>query len=183
MAGNVSAKRYAQAVFELGLERDRLDQWATELELVAGVLQDEEFKALLKHAGVPAGDKVKAVDSVLGQADPTIRNVVNLLISKGLVGVISDLRAAYVDLLDQHLGRQRVQVTSAVPLEQSELDRISEFVSHLVRKEVIVSADVDESILGGVVIQIGDRLLDGSTASRLNALRNSINSEMMVTGA
>ena len=183
MAGNVSAKRYAQAVFELGLERDRLDQWAAELELVDGVLQDEEFKALLKHAGVSAGDKVKAVDSVLEQTEPIIRNMVNLLVSRGLVDSIGDLRAAYVDLLDQHLGRQRVQVTSAVPLESEEMDRISSFVSNLVRKEVVVSADVDESILGGVVIQIGDRLLDGSTASRLRALRNSINSEIVVTGA
>lgn len=183
MAGNVSAKRYAQAVFELALERDRLDQWAAELELVEGVLQDEDFNPLLKHAGVPAGDKVKAVDSVLGRTEPIIRNMVNLLVSRGLVDAINDLRAAYVDLLDQHLGRQRVQVTSAVALEPEELDRISGFVSHLVRKEVVVSADVDESILGGVVIQIGDRLLDGSTASRLRALRNTMNSEIMVTGA
>ena len=183
MAGNVSAKRYAQAVFELGLERDRLDQWAAELELVEGVLQDDEFKALLKHAGVPAADKVKAVDSVLGQTEPAIRNVVNLLVARGLVDVIADLRAAYVELLDQHLGRQRVQVTSAVPLEQEELDRISRFMSSLVRKEVVLSADVDESILGGMVVQIGDRLLDGSTASRLRSLRNRINSEIVLTGS
>ena len=116
MAGNVSAKRYAQAVFELGLERDRLDQWAAELELVESVLQDDEFKAFLKHAKVPAGDKVKAVDLVLAQTEPAIRNVVNLLVARGLVDVIGDLRAAYVALLDQHLGRQRVQVTTAVPL-------------------------------------------------------------------
>ena len=183
MAENVAAKRYAQAIFELGLERDRLDQWAGDLELVDGVLQDEEFRALLKHADVPVGDKIKAVDAVLGQTDPLIRNMVNLLVTKGLVDVMKDLRAAYVDLLDQHHGRQRVQVTSAVPLEQAELDRISQFVSNLVRKEVVVSADVDESILGGVVVQIGDRLLDGSTISRLDALRNSVHSETIVTGA
>ena len=63
------------------------------------------------------------------------------------------------------------------------MERISGFVSNLVRKELVVSADVDESIVGGMVIQIGDRLLDGSTASRLRALRNSMNSEVMVTGA
>lgn len=183
MAGNVSAKRYAQAVFELGLKRDRLDQWATELELVEGVLQDDDFKAFLKHAKVPAGDKVKAVDSVLAQTEPAIRSVVNLLVARGLVDVIGDLRAAYVALLDQHLGRQRVQVTTAVPLEPDELERISGFLSSLVRKELVVSADVDESIVGGMVIQIGDRLLDGSTASRLRALRNSMNSEVVVTGA
>ena len=177
MAQNVSGKRYAQAIFEMGLERDRLDQWAIDLEFIDGVLQDAEFRALLKHADVPIGDKIKAIDAVLNETDSLIRNMVNLLVSKGLVDVMPDLRAAYTALLDEHRGRQRVQVTSAVPLEQGELDRITQFVSNLVRKEVVVSTNVDDSILGGVVIQIGDRLLDGSTSSRLDALRNRMHSE------
>ena len=176
MAQRVSGKRYAQAIFELGLEQDRLDQWAIDLEFIDGVLQDVEFRALLKHADVPIGDKIKAVDAVLSETEPLIRNMVNLLVTKGLVDVMKDLRAAYNGLLDQHRGRQRVQVTSAVPLEQQELDRITQFVANLVRKEVVVSTDVDDSILGGVVIQIGDRLLDGSTRSRLDAMRNRMHS-------
>ena len=183
MAQSVSGKRYAQAIFELGLERDRLDQWASDLEFIDGVLQDEEYRALLKHADVPIGDKIKAVDTVLSETEPLLRNMVHLLVSKGLVDVMTSLLAEYVGLLDEHRGRQRVQVTSAVPLEQGELDRITQFVSNLVRKEVVVSTDVDESILGGVVIQIGDRLLDGSTSSRLDALRNSMHSEIIATGA
>jgi F-type H+-transporting ATPase subunit delta len=183
MAQRVSGKRYAQAIFELGLERDRLDLWANDLEFIDRLLQDDEFRALLKHADVSIGDKIKAVDAVLGEAEPLIRNMVNLLVSKGLVDVMTDLRAAYVALLDEHRGRQRVQVTSAVPLEQEELDRITEFVSNLVRREVVVSTDVDDSILGGVVIQIGDQLLDGSTRSRLDALRNRMQSEIILTGA
>jgi F-type H+-transporting ATPase subunit delta len=183
MAQNVSGKRYAQAIFELGLERDRLDQWLSDLEFIDGVLQDSEFRALLKHAEVPVGDKIKAICAVLSETEPLIRNMVNLLVTKGLLDVMKDLRAAYIGLLDEHRGRQRVQVTSAVPLEQRELDRITQFVSNLVRKEVVVSTEVDDSILGGVVIQIGDRLLDGSTSSRLDALRNRMHSEVMVTGA
>ena len=97
--------------------------------------------------------------------------------------MISHLQAGYLELLDEHRGRQRVEVTSAVPLEPAELDRITKFVSELVRKEVVVSTQVDESILGGLVIQIGDRLLDGSTRSRLDSLRNRMHSEVAVPGA
>ena len=122
MARTVSGKRYAQAIFELGLERDRLDQWASDLEFIDGVLQDAEFRAFLQHADVPIGDKVKAIEAVLSETEPLIRNMVNLLVSKGLLGVMEDLRSAYIGLLDEHRGLQRVQVTSAVPLEQGELD-------------------------------------------------------------
>ena len=183
MARKVSGKRYAQAIFELGLERDRLDAWASDLEFIDGVLQDVEYRALLKHADVPIDDKIKAIDAVLSETEPLIRNMVHLLVSKGLLDVMTDLRDAYDGLLDEHRGRQRVQVTSAVPLEQGELDRITQFVSNMVRKEVVVSTNVDDSILGGVVIQIGDRLLDGSTSSRLDALRNRMHSEIIATGA
>ena len=169
-----SGKRYAQAIFELALEQDQLNQWDGDLEFVSGVLQDQDFRALLSHADVPVADKMKAVDAVMAQVNPTVKNLVGLLVTKGLVEVVSDLRVAYTDLLDAHLGRQRVQVISAVALEQAELDRITLFVSNLVRKEVVVTTGVDESILGGVVIQVGDQLLDGSTRSRLDSLRNRI---------
>ena len=181
MARRVSGKQYAQAIFELAREQDQLDQWDGDLEFIAGVLQDEEFKALLKHADVPMSNKNRAVDAVLRDVHPLIRNLVNLLVSKGLVDAVPEMRAAYAALLDQDRGRQRVQVTSAVPLEQDEMDRITQFLTSLVRKEVVVATDVDDSILGGVVIQIGDRLLDGSTRSRLEALRNRVRSEV-VTG-
>ena len=181
MPQRVSGKRHGQAIFELALEQDQLDQWDGDLEFVDVVLQDEEFKALLQHADVPMGNKTSAIDAVLRDIHPLIRNLVNLLVSKGLVDSVPEMRAAYGGLLDVHRGRQRVQVTSAVPLEPDEMDRITLFLSSLVRKEVLVSTDVDESILGGVVIQIGDRLLDGSTRSRLDALRNRVRSEV-VTG-
>ena len=183
MAPKVSGKRYAQAIFELAREHDQLDQWEGDLDFVNGVLQDEDFRALLGHADVPIGDKMKAIEAVMEQIHPLVRNMVNLLVTKGLVNVAGELRAGYLELLDEHRGRQRVEVTSAVPLEPAELDRITKFVSELVRKEVVVSTQVDESILGGLVIQIGDRLLDGSTRSRLDSLRNRMHSEVAVRGA
>ena len=183
MAPKISGKRYAQAIFELAREHDQLDQWEGDLDFVSGVLQDEEFRALLVHADVPIADKMKAIDAVMEQIHPLVRNMVNLLVTKGLVNVAGELRAGYLELLDEHRGRQRVEVTSAVALEPAELEKITKFVSELVRKETVVSTQVDESILGGLVIQIGDRLLDGSTRSRLDSLRNRMHSEIAVPGA
>ena len=81
MAPRVSGKRYAQAIFELALEHDQLDQWEGDLDFVSGVLQDEEFSALLGHADVSIENKLKAVDAVMQQIHPLVRNMVNLLVT------------------------------------------------------------------------------------------------------
>ena len=179
MAKQVSGRRFAQAIFELAVEQDQLEQWGQELRFAAQVLQDEEFRAFLSHAEVPLARKTSAIDAVLEQVNPLVRNLVSILVSRGIVDLIQDVQTAYQSLLDQHLGRQQVEVTSAVPLNDQELERITQFVRDLIRKEVAVSTQVDESILGGVVIQIGDQLLDGSTRSKLEELRKKIRSQGM----
>ena len=177
MPQRVSGRRYAQAIFELALENGEVDKWAEDLALVAEVFQDAQFGALLRHADVPAAEKLRATGAVLAGVSPLIRNMVDLLVSKGMVDAIPDAYGAYTELLDQHLGRQRVEVTSAVQMDDAEIERVTSFVAQLVRREVEVTTTVDESILGGVVIQIGDRLLDGSTQARLNRLREQLHSD------
>ena len=179
MPKRVSGKRYAEAIFELALQEQQVEQWATELDMVSQVLQDEEFNTFLKHADVPVDQKIKAIDSVLAQAHPLVRNMTNLLVSKGLVDLAAELKEAYNELWDRHAGRQRVEVTSAVELDQQEVSRIAQFVTGLISKEAVVSTQVDESILGGVIIQIGDQLLDGSTRSKLEGLRSRLHSDIL----
>jgi len=179
MPKRVSGRRYAEAIFELALQEDQVEQWATELELVSQVLQDEDFSGFLKHADVPVDQKIKSIDSVLAQVHPLVRNMAKLLVSKGLVDLAGELQEAFAGLWDKHAGRQRVEVTSAVVLDQQEVDRIAQFVSGLIDKEVVISTQVDESILGGIIIQIGDQLLDGSTRSKLEGLRSRLHSDII----
>lgn len=183
MAQRVSGQRYAQAIFELAVEQNQIDSYSTDLEFADQVLRDDEFRAFLAHAEVPIGRKIGAIDAVLTDINPAVKNLVSLLITRGAVDSIHDILVGYVRLLDTHLGRQRVEVTSAVPLEPQELERITEYVTSLINKEVVVSTQVDESILGGFIVQIGDQLLDGSTRSRLEQLRKQIRSEVVVSGS
>ncbi|MCH8989531.1 MAG: ATP synthase F1 subunit delta [Chloroflexi bacterium] len=178
MAQQLSGKRYAQAIFDLALENGQAEQWGEDLAVVAEVFEDPEFTALLKHADVPAANKLAATASVLAGINPLVRNLVDLLVSKNSVGSIAGVYSGYGELLDRHLGRQRVEITTAVPLESAETDRISSFVNGLINNEVVLTTMVDESIIGGLVIQIGDRLLDGSTKARLDGLRNRLHTEI-----
>ena len=178
MAKQVGGRRYAQALFELAIQQDQVPQWSEELGYMAQVLLDPEFNSFLKHTGVPVERKTAAIETVLPEINPLVRNLGALLVSRGAVDVLGDVSIGFNRLLDERLGRQPVEVTAAVPLEDAELERISRFVTDLIQREVVVTTRVDESILGGIIIQIGDRLLDGSTRSKLEALRKQIRSEV-----
>ena len=181
MAQQLSGQRYAQAIFDLALENNEVEQWGQDLAVVSEAFQDSDFAALMKHADMSAADKQAATGSVLAGVNRMMRNLVDLLVSKGSVDSIADVYTSYTELLDQHLGRQRVEVTTAIALDEAEANRITSFVSELVRREVVLTTKVDESILGGLVIQIGDRLLDGSTKARLDGLKNRLHTEIAST--
>ena len=181
MAQQLSGQRYAQAIFDLALENNEVEQWGQDLEVVSEAFQDADCAALMKHADMSAANKRAATGAVLAGVNTMVRNLVDLLVSKGSVDSIADVYTSYTELLDQHLGRQRVEVTTAIALDEAEANRITSFVSELVRREVVLTTKVDESILGGLVIQIGDRLLDGSTKARLDGLKNRLHTEIAST--
>jgi F-type H+-transporting ATPase subunit delta len=178
MAKQVAGKRYAEALFQLALEHDRAEQWGEDMKLLSQVLQDADFGPFLTHADVPYDEKVKSMDTVLRDVDPMVKNLGTLLVVRGAVNMAGDIQVEYARLLDQHLGRQQIEVTSAVSLDDAALQRIRQFVSGLINKEVVVASHVDESILGGIIIQVGDQLLDGSTRTQLANLRKQIRSEV-----
>ena len=177
MARQVSGQRYARALFDLAVEKDTTDQWASDLAQMADVMQDEQFNLLLKHAEVSLDRKIAALATVLPEVDPMVRNLGSLLIARGSIDSIGGVALGYYRLVDERLGRQQIEVTTAVELEPGQAEEIREFVSGLIRREVVMSSQVDESILGGMVIQIGDQLLDGSTRSKLEELRKQIRTE------
>ena len=177
MAKQVGGRRYAQALFELAVQHDRTEQWAADVSRLAEAMEDADFNGFLKHAEVPLERKIGALEAVLPDIDPLVRNLGALLVTRGAVDLASDVAAGYNLLLDDRLGRQRIEVTSAVELEAGELDRIRQFATDLVRKEVVATTRVDQSILGGVIIQIGDQLLDGSARSKLEGLRKRLRTE------
>ncbi len=177
MAGQVGGQRYARALFELAVARDAIEPWSSDLAQMAEAMGDEQFNLFLKHAEVPLERKIESLATVLAEVDPMVRNLGSLLISRGSVDTVGDVSVAYNRLVDERLGRQQIEVTTAVDLTPEEAERIRQFAAALVRSEVVMSSRVDESILGGMVIQIGDRLLDGSTRSKLEGMRRQIRTE------
>ena len=174
MAGASSAKRYAQAVFAIALERGQVDVWGLELWAVEDALQNEEFRALLEQAGIPMSRKVQMIGDVLKGVNPLVQNLVCLLISRRRLTLIAGIRQEYLRLVDTHHGRERVEVVSAVPLDADERERVTELLREMVGREVVLENRVDPETLGGLVMRVGDKLIDGSVKGRLEELKESL---------
>ncbi len=172
-----SALRYAQAVFHIAQERDQLDTWAGDLSQMSQALQNEEFSAFLEHAKVPLDSKVRAIAEILPSTDPLVQNFLSLLVSRGLAELAPQVEREYQRLLDELRGREHVEVYSAVPLVAQEEERVASFLKELVQKEVVLDTQLDPSILGGLVFRVGDKLLDGSTRTRLQELRKRLHGD------
>ena len=178
MAKQVPGKRYAQAIFELAGQQDLIDQCESDLASISQVLQDEDFRSFLGHAKVPMSDKIRSIETVFPHTNSLVRNLIALLISRSSIEIIGDVHTGYRQLVNEFKGRQEVEVTSALALNQDEEQRINDFVAQLIKKEVVITTRVDETILGGVIIQVGDQLLDGSLRSKLEGLRREIKSDV-----
>ena len=174
MPAGASVKRYAQAAFQLALDGDNLDRWAEELDQAAQAASDEEFRAFLGHAKIPTAQKLTLIDQALPDLHPLVHNLIALLVIRGLAGRLPDIEAEYRKLLNEQRGRVQVDVTSAVPLEDAQRQNMTRILGRIVEKEVELVTHVDPAILGGLVLMVEDKLIDGSTRARLNSLRRSM---------
>ena len=174
MATGVAAKRYAQAAFQLAQEHDALDQWAQDFAQASSATSNDEYRAFLEHAKVPLERKQALIAEALPDVSPLMRNLMAVLVSRGLVKQISDIELEYLSLLDKHRERIRVEVTAAVTLDDGQQANITRLLQDLTQRAVVLSTRVDPSILGGLILRIEDRLIDGSTRARLNGLRRNM---------
>ena len=169
-----TAKRYAQAVFQLAQERDALDAWLGQLVSTVESLSDRELLGYLEAPKVRLSEKVAALERSLSGVDPLLRNLAGLLVQRDTLRLIPRVALEYQRLLDAHHGRERAEVLTAVPVEEQQERGIQEHLADLVSKQVILTARVEPSIVGGMVARIGDRIIDGSTRTRLQELRKSL---------
>ncbi len=174
MAKRTYARRYSQAVFSIAREKNELDRWQSDLRKIATVGDDAQFIALLENPKVRFEDKAKLLSKALGDVNPLALNLVYLLVTKGRLGMVADIADEYQRLLDSYRGIERAEVTTAIPLDDKDRRKLEERLGAVVGKKVVVKPKVDPSVLGGVVARVGGKLLDGSTRSKLMALKKAL---------
>ncbi len=174
MIQDPAARRYAQAVFALAEEKGTFDEWLEDLEALAAAFSEPLVARTLSSQRIPADRK----EALIRQAAPDLRplswNLVRLLIRKNRLRLLPQIAEALRELVDERRGVAKAIVTTAVPLDDSDRQRIAERLSAITGKQVVVEPRVDESIMGGLIARIGDRLIDGSTRTKLLALRAAL---------
>ncbi len=174
MARRIYAKRYSQAVFEIALETKELDRWQSDLEMIASLSEDATLIAWLESPKFHFDDKARLLREQLGDVSPLALNLIYLLITRGGLSMVGDIANEYQRLLDSHRGIEQAEVTTAIPLDDEDKLKLEEHLSAVVGKKVVLKPEVDPSVLGGIVAKIGDKLLDGSTRSKLVALKREL---------
>ena len=174
MARRAYAKRYSQAVFNIALEKKELDRWRSDLEKIAGLVGDAAFVALMQSPKLPFDAKAKLLSEQLGDINPLALNLVYLLVTRGGLGMAGNIADEYQRLLDSYRGIEPAEVTTAVPLDDEDKLRLGERLGAVVGKKVVLKPEVDSSLIGGVIARVGGKLIDGSTRSKLEALKREL---------
>jgi len=174
MPVTTSVKRYAQAVFEIALESNKLKEWQSNLREIAQLAQDTEFTNPIENPKLPFELKAKLTREMLGKINPMALNLVYLLITKGKLKNAGQLAGEYERLLNDHYGIKSAEVTTAIALDDAEKERLSQHLEAIIGRKVYINIQVDPDILGGFIARIDDSLIDGSIRNKLEMLKRSL---------
>jgi len=175
MARRPSAKRYAEAIFELAVEEQNLEGWADDLTNVAQQLESQELVALLDAPHVPITRKQKILNDLFSttvKARPI--NLLSLLASRNSIRLLPMVLNEFERMVYAHKGVVLGEIVSAIRLDKTELESIGNQLKNLIGSEVKLDARVDPGILGGFIARVGDKILDGSAKTKLDQMRYSL---------
>jgi len=166
---------YARALFEVALEQVKLDLLREQLGQVADALSNDRQLALFFFSPYfSTAEKRQALARVLVGADQSLLNFLALLIDNHRMPVIFRIRQQYEKLWQEENRMLPVEITSAIELDRATTESLGERIGESARRKVTVAAKVDPDILGGIVVRIGNSILDASIRNRLEQLRRQV---------
>jgi F-type H+-transporting ATPase subunit delta len=170
-----AAHVYAEALFDVGKDKGKLDALREQLAQFADAVDgDRELQVFLFSPYFSSAEKVDGVKRAVSGAEPELLNFLKLLIEKQRMPEIFRIRRQLDELWKQENRRIDVTVTSAVELDPAVVSKIGEEIERQTGEKVDLSSEVDDEILGGIVLQVGNMVLDASIRSRLEKLRKSV---------
>ncbi|MFT5182306.1 MAG: F-type H+-transporting ATPase subunit delta [Alphaproteobacteria bacterium] len=171
---SVVAERYASAVYELADEARVLDGTADDLKSLQAMLRDSaDLQMLIRSPLIDAGDKAAAMGSILEQAGASdlTRRFIAVIARNNRLFVLPATIEAFLTELAHRRGEVTAEVTSAQPLKQLQLESVTNALRGALGGKVTVDAKLDPSLIGGLVVRVGSRMIDASLKSKLQRLQ------------
>lgn len=172
------AENYAETLLELGLRDGAAEEYGDQLSGLVDLYRSErEFRLFLQTPSIDAAEKKSLLRDALADRVPeTFLRFLLLVIEKRRQRALPEMERHYRDLLDEDRGRVRARVTLALEPDEELKDEIADRLAEMLDREVVAQFDRDEDILGGLVVRVGDRVLDASLRRRLQELRRAMSS-------
>ena len=176
MRDETVARNYAETLFELASRNESIQEYGDALGMVAGLLEDDSrFRIFVETPRIDDETKKDVIRKVFRDKAPKqVINFVLITIDKRRQTLLREISAEYLLLLDDHLGREHVEVTVARPLDDTTENVVSERLSKMLGKQAIPHIRVKPEILGGLIVRTGDMIYDGSVRRRLEDLRRRL---------
>lgn len=176
MIGSRVSKRYAKALFSLGQEDGNFEQYGRNLTEFTKFFRDNvDFRQVIANPIFAVEDRRKVLQAVLEKSSfsDVVKNFLNLLLDKNRIGAMEAITDYYSRLTDEVSGFARAEITTARPLKEEALGRIERSLEGLTSKKIKSEVKEDGALIGGIVVKIGDLVLDGSVRTQLEGLKES----------
>lgn len=182
MTDNVSlvsgaAKRYATALFELANDEKAVEKTEADISRLETLLNDSaDLMRLVKSPVYGADEQVRALDAVLGKAEigGLVANFVKLVATNRRLFALPGMLKNFHALAAASRGEANADVVSASPLSDANIDALKAALKGVTGKDVKINATVDPSLIGGLVVKVGSRMIDTSLRTKLNSLNHSM---------
>ena len=176
MRDETVSRNYAETLFELATRSGAIEEYGAGLETVAALIEgNPKFRVFLETPRIEDAEKKALVRKVFGESLPKhVVNFVLVTIDKRRQRLLREIARQYQELLDEHLGREHVEVTLARAADEATRKVIAERLTAVLGKEAIPHFRVKPEIIGGVVVRTKDTIFDGSIRRRLEGMRRRL---------
>jgi F-type H+-transporting ATPase subunit delta len=170
------AVAYAQSILDLANEQKQVEPIGLELATLRQIVDENpSFRDVLANPGISTDDRAKLLSNIFrGKISTLLFNTIGVLNRKGRLGLLPEIAVAYSDLLDKQLGKVEVDLRVAQKLEPAQLEAARRSISAALGKDAVLHQYVDESVIGGVVLRVGDKLIDASVRHQLASMRKQL---------
>jgi F-type H+-transporting ATPase subunit delta len=166
-------RRYAEAAFQLATRDGSIETWRRELEQAAAAT-DGQLMEVLANPALPLDERLEAANRVFANLGQSVRNIIFLLVRRHRIEQLPRVVAEFIRLDERRQGIIHANATSAAPLTDLEVKALTARLEQMTGGRIALETDVDASLLGGLIVRVGDRLIDGSVRGRLERLRNQL---------
>ncbi|UNY99685.1 ATP synthase F1 subunit delta [Zhouia spongiae] len=179
MAGSRAAIRYAKAIIGLANDQNAAEAVNDDMKLIKNTIAESgDLRALLENPIVKSDVKVAALKEIFKGINTVSEGLFNLLSDYKRVDILGSIAEKYIILYEEQKGKQVAVVTTAIPLTGELEQKVLAKVKELSGKDVTLENKIDENIIGGFILRMGDIQYNASVANKLNALKRSFSNSL-----